>query len=267
MGIKLAQVEACNISGTWEIRAPGCVATALTSMTISPSATAVPGVAADSTHVDWAPSQTCVSTATQRRIAIAYLTSATSLNFFKVNENGGTKDAETVANTELSPRVLTEPDLTFFKDSANADQFFIAYVMKDSGATTPEADLQYWLTNDPFYNYAYFEYATQNGVNSIARPRTSATATGIWMSAIRYVADASTFKKQVMTRMTDLVGNRTPIGSAVELSATSGACAADPACRPGDKSAFTNWASFGRLFYSGGGSTPVGTFSSNLTCN
>jgi hypothetical protein len=234
-------------------------------MVLSPNA--VPGVAADSAHVDWAASQTCVSTATQRRIGVAYLSSPTSLNFFRVNENGASKDTEIVADTELSPRTLAEPDLTYFKDDAGVDQYLIAFVMKDPGATTPQADLQFWLTNDPFYNYAYFEYATQNGVNSIARPRTSATATGIWMSAIRSVGDPTTFKKQVMTRMTDLNGNRTPIGSAVELSATSGACAADPACRPGDKSGFTNWAAFGRLFYAGSGSTPVGTFSSNLTCN
>ncbi len=267
VGIKMGQVEACNISGTWELRAPGCSSTVLTAVTISPSTTAVAGVGADSAHIDWAPTQTCVAPATQRRVAISYLSTATSLNFFKVNENGTTKDAETVASTETAPRVLTEPDLTYFKDSANADQYLIAFVMKDSGATTPQADLQYWLTNAPFYNFAYFEYATQNGVNSISRPRTSATASGIWMSAVRSVNDASAFKKQVMTRTTDLNGVRTPAGSAVELSATSGACAADPACRPGDKSAFTNWAAFSRLYYAGGGSTPSGTFASTLTCN
>jgi hypothetical protein len=236
-------------------------------MTISPSTTAVAGVAADSAHIDWAVSQTCVSTATQRRIAVAYLTSPTSLNFFRVNENGTSKDTETVVDTETSPRVLAEPDLTYFKDSANADQYLIAYVMRDSGATTPQADLQFWLTNDPFYNFAWFAYATENGVNSIARPRTSATATGLWLSAIRYVADPTAFKKQVMTRRLDLLGNRTPAGSAVEIPVTSGACAADPACRPGDKSGFTNWAPFSRVFYAGSGSTPVGSFSSNLTCN
>ena len=139
--------------------------------------------------------------------------------------------------------------------------------MKDSGATTPRADLQFWLTNNKFYNYAYFDFATQNGVNSIARPRTSASSTGLWLSAVRYVADASTFKKQVMTRTFNFAGGRVPPGSAVELSATSGACAADPACRPGDKSGFTNWAAFGKLFYAGTGSTPTGTFSSTLTCN
>jgi hypothetical protein len=225
-------------------------------------------VAADSAHVDWLPSQTCVAAATQRRVAIAYLSTATSLNFFRVNENGTVKDAaETVVETETAPRVLTEPDLTYFKDSASADQYLVAFVMKDSGATTPRADLQYWLTNDPFYNFAYFEYGTQNGVDSIARPRTSASATGLWLSAVRYVADPSTFKKQVMTRTLDLLGSRMPGGSEVELSSTSGSCAADPACRPGDNSAFTNWAAFGKLFYSGSGSTPVGTFSSTLTCN
>ncbi len=267
VGIKMAQVEGCNISGTtWEIRAPGCSSSTLTSMTIAASTTAVPGLAADSAHVDW-DVQTCVPVATQRRIAVSYLTTATSLNFFRVNENGTTKDTEVIARTETAPRVMGEPDLTYFKDASGVDQYFIAYVMRDSGASTPQADLQYWLTNDPFYNFAYFEFGTQNGVNSISRPRTSATATGIWMSAVRYVADASTFKKQVMTRTTTLLGERTPAGSAVELSATSGACAADPACRPGDKSAFTNWAPFSKLYYAGSGSTPSGTFSSTLTCN
>ena len=267
VGIKMAQVEACNSAGTWSLQAPGCLSSTLTSTTISPSTTAIPGVAADSAIIDWTPTQTCAATTTQRRLAIAYLSTPTSLNFFTVNENGSTKSVEEVADTEAAPRVLTEPDLTFFKDAANADQYFLAYVMKDSGATTPRADLQYWLTTDKFYNYAYFDYATQNGVNSIARPRSSATATGIWLSAVRSVADASTFKKQVMTRTINFVGDRVPPGSAVEISATSGACAADPACRPGDKIGFTNWAAFGKLFYAGIGSTPVGTFSSTLTCN
>ncbi|MFL5322443.1 MAG: hypothetical protein ACJ790_22480, partial [Myxococcaceae bacterium] len=70
-----------------------------------------------------------------------------------------------------------------------------------------------------------------------------------------------------MTRTLDLLGNRTPGGSSVEIVPTSGACAADPACRPGDKNGFTNWAPFGRVFYGGSGSTPAGTFSSTLTCN
>ena len=266
-GIKMAQVEACLVAGAWELRAPGCASTTLTSSTISASTTAIPGVAADSSHVDWTPTQTCVSTATQRRIAIAYLSTATSLNFFRVNENGTSKEVEIVADTESSPRVLAEPDLTYFKDSANADQYLVAYVMRDSGATTPQADLQYWLTNDQSYHFAYFAYGTQNGVNSIARPRTSATASGMWLSAIRSVADASTFKQQVMTRTVDLLGARTPAGSAVELSVTSGSCTTDPACRPGDKAGFTNWAPFQSLFYAGSGSTPSGTFSSTLSCN
>ncbi|MBL8914839.1 MAG: putative metal-binding motif-containing protein [Archangium sp.] len=267
VGIRMAQVEACNISGSWEIRAPGCASTTLSSTLISPSTTAVPGIGADSAHVEWTSSQSCVSTATQRRIAISYLTTATSLNFFRVNENGGSKETELSVYTVSAPRTLTEPDVTFFRDGASADQFFVAYVTKDPGATTPEADLNYWLTNDQSWHYAYLAYATDNGANSIARPRTSATATGITMSAIRWVADASTFKKQVMTRVTDLLGNRTPLGSTVEIPVTSGSCVSDPACRPGDKAAFTNWAPFSMLYYAGSGSTPSGSFASTLTCN
>jgi hypothetical protein len=266
-GIKMAQVEACNISGSWELRAAGCASTTLSSILISPSATAVPGVGADSAHVEWTASQTCVSTATQRRIGISYLTTATNLNFFRVNENGTTKDTELVAYTVASPRTLTEPDVTFFRDGASADQFFVAYVTKDASVSSPQADLNFWLTNDQSWHYAYLAYATDNGADSIARPRTSATATGITMSAIRWIADASGFKKQVMTRVSDLNGNRTPVGSSVELSVTSGGCVSDPACRPGDKAAFTNWAPFSRLYYSGSGSTPSGSFASTLSCN
>ena len=265
-GVKMAQVEACNVSGSWELRAPGCASTTLSATLISPGVNVVPGIGADSAHLDWVASQTCQSTATQRRIGIAYLTTATSLNFFRVNENGGSKETELVAYTLSSPRTLAEPDVTFFRDGASADQFFVAYVTKDPG-TTPQADLNFWMTNDQTWHYAYLAYATENGANSIARPRTSATATRIQLSAIRWVADASSFKKQVMTRVTDLTGSRVPLGSQVELSVTSGSCLADPACRPGDKSAFTNWAPFSRLYYSGSGSTPVGAFASTLTCN
>ncbi|MFZ5445341.1 MAG: putative metal-binding motif-containing protein, partial [Myxococcota bacterium] len=267
VGVKMAQVEPCYVSTAWELRAPGCASTTLTAMVISPSTTAVAGVGADSAHLDWAASQTCVSTSTQRRLGIAYLTSPTSLNFFRVNENGTSKETELVAYTVASPRMIAEPDVTFFRDGAAADQFLVAYVTKDPGATTPQADLNYWLTNDQSWHYAYLEYATANGVDSIARPRTSATATGLWMSAIRWITDASGFKKQVMTRTTDLLGVRTPLGSAVELSVTAGSCLADPACRPGDKAAFTNWAPFSKLYYAGSGSTPSGTFASTLTCN
>ncbi len=266
-GLKMAQVEACLIGAAWELRAPGCASTVLSSTTISPSTTALPGVGADSAHVDWAPSQTCAATTTQARLGISYVSTATSLNFFRVNENGGSKETEIVAYSTAAPRVLTEPDVTFFRDGAAADQFFVAYVTRDPGTTTPQSDLDYWLTNDQSWHYAYLEYATQNGVSSILRPRTSATATGIWMSAIRYVVDSSGFTRQVMTRTSDLTGGRTPLGSAVELPVTTGSCLADPACRPGDKSGFTNWAAFSKLYYAGSGSTPTGSFASNLSCN
>ena len=269
-GIRMAQVEACYTGSAWEILQPGCASspfTALTSVTIAPSTTARPGVGADSAHLDWTASQTCVAASTQRRIAISYLSTDLTLKFFRVNEDASAKEVETAAYTVSAPRVLTEPDVTFFRDGAAADQFFVAYVTRDSGATLPQADLNYWMTNDPTWHYAYLDYATDNGVASILRPRTSATATGLWMSAVRYVPDASGFKKQVMTRVSDLLGNRTPYGSTAEVPVTSGACGADPACRPGDKSAFTNWAPFSKLYYAGSGSTPAGSFASTLSCN
>jgi hypothetical protein len=167
----------------------------------------------------------------------------------------------------ISPAARARRPQTAFRDAAAADQFFVAYVTNDSGPTTPQADLNYWLTNDQSWHYAYLDYATDNGAASIARPRTSATATGIWMSAIRWVADSSGFKQQVMTRTSDLLGGRAPYGSAVEFSVTSGACLADPACRPGNKAAFTNHAAFSKLYYAGSGSTPSGSFASTLSCN
>jgi len=49
------------------------------------------------------------------------------------------------------------------------------------------------------------------------RPRGSASGTEIWVSAIRYVADVSGMKRQVMTRRFDYLGTRTPSDSAVEI--------------------------------------------------
>jgi hypothetical protein len=269
-GINMAQVEACpTATGGWEFRAPGCVTTTLTIYNIVASTTAVPGLGADSAQPDWLSSQTCASTATQRRLGVAYQPSATSINFFQVNEDSTGKTADTVAYTvtAASLRTLAEPEVAYFKDALNADQFFVAYVMKDPSATTPQADLDFWMTSDPTWHYAYVAYGTVNGINSISRPRVSASASRIQLSASRYVADATAFKQQVMTRQTDLAGARVPLGTAVELSVTSGACGADPACRPGNKAGFTNWLPFNHLYFSGTGSTPVGSYASVLTCN
>ncbi|MEW5743487.1 MAG: putative metal-binding motif-containing protein [Myxococcota bacterium] len=267
VGVRMAQVEPCNISGSWELRAPGCASTTLTPLTVVANAAVVPGIGADSTHQDWVSSQTCPSAATQRRLGITYRPSATQVSFFQVNEDNTSKAADQTVYTVTSPRTLAEPDVSYFKDGAAADQFFVAYVTKDPGS--PDADLNYWLTNDPTWHYAYLDYATQNGADSILRPRVSATASRIWMTALRYLDAAeepTSFKRQVMTRQTDLTGARVPLGSSVEVSPTFGGCG-DAACRPGDKSGFTAFASFGRVYYSGSGSSPSGSYASTLTCN
>jgi hypothetical protein len=267
VGLRMAQVEPCNVSGVWELRAPGCTNTALTPVTVVASAAVLPGVGADSAHQDWVATQACAPVATPRRVGVAYRPSATSIAFFQVNEDGAAKSADSTVYSVTSPRSLAEPDVSFFKDGAGADQFFVAYVTRDAGATN--ADLNYWLTNDPTWHYAYLAYATQNGVDSIARPRTSASASRIWMTALRWLdagEESSAFKKQVMFRMSDLAGARVPLGSSVEVSPTFGACG-DAACRPGDKGGFTSNAGFGRVYYSGAGATPAGSYASTLSCN
>ncbi len=266
VGVRLAQVEACLSGTTWSLKAAGCGSDTLSALTVSPAATALAGVGADSSHVDWAASQACPAAATAQRLGVAYVSAPTSVSFFRVDETGANKTTETVAYSTSSPRVLSQPDVSFFRDGAAADQFLLAYVTRDPSPVPARADLNYWLTSDPSWHYAYLDYATENGVDSIVRPRTSASATGLWLSAVRYVVDASGFKRQVMTRTLTLAGDRTPLGSSVELSVTSGACAGDPACRPGDKQAFTNWRGFSRLYFSGSGATPAGSFASVLTC-
>jgi hypothetical protein len=266
-GLNLVQVEPCLVSGAWEFRAPGCSTTTLTIWQLKASTTQVPGIGADSAMNDWAPSQTCASTATQRQVGIAYLPTAATESFFTVNEDATGLTVDTSVYSVTSPSTISEPEVAYFKDVANADQFFVGYVWND--VSLGQADLDFWMTSDQTWHFAYLDYATQNGSSSISRPRVSAnSSTGlIQLSAVRWVADATSFKTQVMTRTTDLAGTRTPTGSAVELSVTSGACVADPACRPGNKAAFTNWLPFNRLYYSASGSSPSGSYASVLTCN
>ena len=114
--------------------------------------------------------------------------------------------------------------------------------------------------------FAWLDYARENGVDSITRPRVTASASQVWFTASRWVADATTFKRQVMTRTTDLALSRTPSGSAVEVPVTSGACTGDVHCRPGAKVGVSSWAPFGRVYLAGSGSSPSGSFSSRLTC-
>jgi hypothetical protein len=263
VGLKLARVEPCFNGSIWEIKGPGCGA--ITSTTLVAGAAVPAGLGADSAHDDWSASQTCPSTATLRKVGVGYLTTVTSLNQFTVNEDGSGKSAEAVARTETSPRTLAQPEVAFFR-SASADQWFVAYVTKNPNGSPANADLNYWLTTSPGWQYAYLQYATENGVDSIERPRASVTASRVWVSGHRYVPDASTFKRQVMTRTIDFAGVKDPTSTSVEVSATSGACGAAPACRPGDKYGLANWAPFGKVYFSGAGGNPVGTFAASLVC-
>ncbi len=264
VGLKLAQVEPFFDGTTWTLQKAGG-GTPLVSQTLVAGAVAA-GVGADSATIDWEGSQTCVSTATKRKLGVAYLPTAQSLRHFTVLEDGSGKSAtETTVRTETGTLSLKEPELVFFR-AASADQFFVAFTTSDSG-TTPSEDLNYWLTNNPTWQYAYLNLAGENGADSITRPRASATATGLTLVAQRYVADASGLKRQVMTRSLDLNGAKLPAGAAVELSATTGACpAGDPDCRPGNKDALTVWSPFGKVYLSASGASPAGSYSAGLTC-
>ncbi|MBI3183500.1 MAG: putative metal-binding motif-containing protein [Myxococcales bacterium] len=262
VGIKLARVEPIwnATTSAWEIKGPG--GAAVTSSTLVAGAGVQAGVGADSTHADWGSSQSCVSAASLRKISVAYRPSAANVSTFTANEDGSAKSADTVVRTETS-RTLDEPEVAYFQSSG--DQWFVAYITRETG-TTPQADLNFWLTNDQVWHYAYLAYGTENGANSIFRPRATVSSTRIWLSAIRYVADTSTFKRQIMTRKIDFAGSKDPTSSSVELSATSGSCTSNPPCRPGDKDGLSSWAAKSRVFYGGSGSIPAGTFDSTLSC-
>ncbi|MHB8877482.1 MAG: putative metal-binding motif-containing protein, partial [Myxococcaceae bacterium] len=260
----LARMEPWWDGVSWSIRNAGGAASPITSTALPVAATVMAGVGADSTHQDWVATQTCPSAATLRPMAVAYLTSASSLNYFTMNEDGSAKGVETVVRTTSGTQTLAEPEVAFFR-SAAADHWFVGYVTPDTGATA-QSDLDYWLTTSPSWHYAYLQYATENGAASIRRPRATVSSTRILFTALRYVVDASAFKRQVMTRKIDFTGAKDPGSSSVELSATQGACGTDPACRPGDKDGLANWAAKDKLYYSGSGGTPAGAFASSLTC-
>ena len=198
-----------------------------------------------------------------RTIGVAHVESATEIDIDTALEDASSPVA-LGSITATAPSFLAEPDLTFFK-SSGADHFFSAFVLKDPNNLN--ADLDYWLSTSPnTVSFAYLAYANQNGVNSIVRPRASATASRMVMAALRYEPSASGFARQVMTRSIDFMGNKDPIATQVELSATSGSCGTDSACRGGDKSALTPWASVGKVYYAASGVAPSGTFTSVLTC-
>jgi hypothetical protein len=266
VGIKMAQVEPCNIAGTWEIRAPGCVSTTLTPVTLVAGASIQSGIGADSNMKDWEPTQTCDAVASLRKIGVAYRPTASAMNFFKVNEDGSAKEADTALILGTATLAATEPEVAFFKDSLGADSYIAAFLEKDSAAL--RTDLNWWQTNEPtFIHFAYDAFAVLNAADSISRPRLSVNSTHIQMSAMRWVNDPSAFKKQLMTRKIDLITNKVPVSNMVEISATFGACVpTDTACRPGDKSNFTQWLPFGKIYYAGSGAAPTGVFASSLTC-
>ena len=262
--LRLARVEPAFDGTNWQLRNPGGVGAPINSAAIPVAATVKAGLGADSTHVDWALSQACPSAASLRTLGVAYLSSSASLNRFTVKEDGSGKSVETVVATESGTRTLTEPEIAYFRSGA-ADDWFIAYVTPDTSSPA-QADLDYWLTTAPSWHYAYLQFGTQNGADSIHRPRASVTSTRIWLTALRAVADPSGFDGQVMTRTIDFFGDKDPAVSTVEQSATQGACGADPWCRPGNKDGLTCWAATGKLFYSASGATPSGTFVSGLSC-
>lgn len=266
VGLRYARIEPCLIGGAWELRLAGC-ATALTS-TMAPSTALLsagmyPGVGADSAHADWGATQPCASAASLREVGVAYRPDSGIVATFTMAENASNRSADTTVRS-LSPIYsLTDPDVAYF-EAADAGQYFVSYVERNADAG--RADLDFWMTNAASYHYAYLSFATENGQSSIERPRASVSSSRVWLSAVRYVADVSGFKRQLMSRRVDFSGAKDPASTTVELSATSGACVNDTACRPGDKGAFAHLASMGRLYYSASGASPVGVFSSTLTC-
>jgi hypothetical protein len=263
VGLKLAQVEPTFDGATWSFQKVGG-GTPLVSQTLVAGSLA-PGIGADSATLDWEGTQACATVATKRKLGIAYLPTAQALRLFTVLEDGTSKSAETAVRSETGTLGLKEPELVFYRASA-ADQWFVAYTTADTGST-PSEDLNYWSTSNPTWQYAYLTLAGENGADSILRPRASATAAGFVLVAERYVADASGFKRQLMSRSLDLNGAKLPANSSVELSATSGSCSgADPACRPGNKNGLTVWAPFGRVYLSASGAASPGSYTSTLTC-
>jgi hypothetical protein len=270
-GIKLGRVEPCLNASTWEIAQPGCAALSATSgtavLTGTSTATINAGLGADSNLPDWEPSQTCVALGS-RRVGISYsvsFTGSSTVNearLITVSESGVMPAAEVSVNALAPPSTFTDTDLSFYR-SSNTDGWAMAYVK--NGAN--DSDLLWWLSVNDNKHWPWLAVATQNGAASIARPRVTVTADRIWWAALRWVNDATSSKRQVMTRVTDLAGAKIPTGTAVEVPVTQGSCANDADCRPGDKGSFSTWAPFGRAYFSASGATPAGSFSSRLTCD
>lgn len=265
-GVLLASVQPVWSSSTssWELRdSAGGLNPQSYILVDGASVNVLKGIGADSNLPDWSGSQSCQPLTSYRRVAVAYRPSASEVRFFTVDEDAYYKSAETGVYAVSSPRVLDEPEVSYFE--SGGDQWLVAYVTRDSSPA--QADLNYWLTTAPSWHYAYLAYATPDGADSIRRPRASVSPSHLWLTALRYVPDPSGLQRQIMSRKIDFLGQRDPPGSQVEISVSSGACGSEPFCRPGNKDGLAVWAASGRLYYSGSGGTVAGTFGSVLTCN
>jgi hypothetical protein len=263
VGVKLARLEPCFVSSAWQIDGAGCGA--VSSSTLVSASTLQPGIGLDSNVPDWGASIGC--TTGLAKIGVAYIINSTiELHFITANEDGSSKSTVSTVDTESAGTTLTEPEVTYF--SSAGDQYFVGWVA--NYPSPAESDLDFWLTNAQSWHYAYYDYATQNGAASIARPRASTNGSEILVTASRYIADSSAFKEQMMSRRIDYTGLKLPSDSdtTIEFSATMGDCTGQPAqCRPGNKVAITNHEPFSRIYYSASGSSPAGGYESTLTCN
>lgn len=280
LGILTARVEPFLTGTTWSILTPTQAVAPFTATTLVANASAMPGVGADSTHIDWNASVNCATTASLRTQAVAYIAPVTatdhSVRYFTMSEDGTGKSAETTLQERSNAtHYLSEPEITHYRLGA-ALHWFIAFT--ETGLSPANEDLRYFMSSTydggatlPF-DYAYQAYATANGNNSIARPRASATGAAAYLTALRYdINDAGTVSRQVMTRKILLATNtKDPNNTSVERSATTTVCVAgDANCRPGAKDALSvhaGWSTGVKVYYSHAGGTP-GSDVSTLTCH
>jgi hypothetical protein len=271
VGLKLAQVKPAFTNSTWSITDGAGGAAPFTAKDLVVNAAVMEGVGADSNVQEWLSSLSCSGLTSTRTVAVSYVAPSTtgnhSLRQFTVNEDGTTKSAETTLRTQADAEgPLAEPDVTFYRYQS-ADHWLTSYTETNLSYSPAAEDLLLYMTSAPGYKYAWLELASENGADSIQRPRASFTGSEFWVTGLRYVDDPSGLQRQVMTRRVDLAGLKIPTSSSVEVSATVGACpAGDADCRPGEKAALVSWAARGKVYYSGSGATPAGTWASTLTC-
>ncbi|MBM4380139.1 MAG: putative metal-binding motif-containing protein, partial [Deltaproteobacteria bacterium] len=272
VGLRLAQVKPASVNGAWTFQ--NGTGGALSSTVLVSNSAVKAGVGADSNVQDWVTSQSCAPLTSQRTLGISYVAPVAgsspaqhSVRRFTVKEDGTGKSTETqLAVLQTSDGTLGEPEVVFYR-YASADHWLTAYTESNTTYSPAVEDLLFEMTSAPGWNYAWVEMASENGADSIQRPRVSFSGSEFWMTGLRYVADGSAFKRQVMTRKVDLAGVKNPAGTATELPATAGACPAGVTdCRPGSKAGLVTWAAKGRVYYSGSGATPSGTYAGTLSC-